>query len=358
MKSRFIKELNDYGRQNLSMYKRFELSNPLTESLGVATVALLLLIGGDMVLDKTSNITASEFIAFIIIFSQVLQPAKTLTSAFNTVQRGLASADRVFEYIDKESIRETNNGRESIKKLKESIVFKNVDFAYEKDKVLKNISFEIKKGEKIAVVGPSGGGKSTVIDLLSKFYTIEKGDIIIDGKNINNYKTDDLRKMIGIVTQESILFHDTIKNNITFGADKFDELRMVESSKVANAFHFIDKLEDGFDTMIGERGLKLSGGQRQRICIARAIYKNPPILIFDEATSSLDSESENSVQIAIEEVMRDRTSIIIAHRLSTIKNVDNIIVVDDGKIVEVGTHEKLIKSGNVYSKLLEMQKIK
>ena len=358
MKNRFIKELNDYGKQNLSMYKRFELSNPLTESLGVATVALLLLIGGDMVLNNTSNITASEFIAFIIIFSQVLQPAKTLTSAFNTVQRGLASADRVFEYIDKESIREINNGKEPIKKLKESIVFKNVDFAYEKDKVLKNVSFEIKKGEKIAVVGPSGGGKSTLIDLLSKFYTIEKGDIIIDGKNINNYKNDDLRKLIGVVTQESILFHDTIKNNITFGTDKFDELKMINSSKVANAFHFIDKLDDRFDTVIGERGLKLSGGQRQRICIARAIYKNPPILIFDEATSSLDSESENSVQIAIEEVMKNRTSIIIAHRLSTIKNVDNIIVVDNGKIVEVGSHEKLIKSGNVYSKLLEMQKIK
>ena len=358
MKNRFIKELNDYGKQNLSMYKRFELSNPLTESLGVATVALLLLIGGDMVLNNTSNITASEFIAFIIIFSQVLQPAKTLTSAFNTVQRGLASADRVFEYIDKESIREINNGKEPIKKLKESIVFKNVDFAYEKDKVLKNVSFEIKKGEKIAVVGPSGGGKSTLIDLLSKFYKIEKGDIIIDGKNINNYKNDDLRKLIGVVTQESILFHDTIKNNITFGTHKFDELKMINSSKVANAFHFIDKLDDRFDTVIGERGLKLSGGQRQRICIARAIYKNPPILIFDEATSSLDSESENSVQIAIEEVMKNRTSIIIAHRLSTIKNVDNIIVVDNGKIVEVGSHEKLIKSGNVYSKLLEMQKIK
>ena len=358
MKNRFIKELNDYGKQNLSMYKRFELSNPLTESLGVATVALLLLIGGDMVLNNTSNITASEFIAFIIIFSQVLQPAKSLTSAFNTVQRGLASADRVFEYIDKESIREINNGKEPIKKLKESIVFKNVDFAYEKDKVLKNVSFEIKKGEKIAVVGPSGGGKSTLIDLLSKFYTIEKGDIIIDGKNINNYKNDDLRKLIGVVTQESILFHDTIKNNITFGTDKFDELKMINSSKVANAFHFIDKLDDRFDTVIGERGLKLSGGQRQRICIARAIYKNPPILIFDEATSSLDSESENSVQIAIEEVMKNRTSIIIAHRLSTIKNVDNIIVVDNGKIVEVGSHEKLIKSGNVYTKLLEMQKIK
>ena len=358
MKNRFIKELNDYGKQNLSMYKRFELSNPLTESLGVATVALLLLIGGDMVLNNTSNITAAEFIAFIIIFSQVLQPAKTLTSAFNTVQRGLASADRVFEYIDKESIREINNGKEPIKKLKESIVFKNVDFAYEKDKVLKNVSFEIKKGEKIAVVGPSGGGKSTLIDLLSKFYTIEKGDIIIDGKNINNYKNDDLRKLIGVVTQESILFHDTIKNNITFGTDKFDELKMINSSKVANAFHFIDKLDDRFDTVIGERGLKLSGGQRQRICIARAIYKNPPILIFDEATSSLDSESENSVQIAIEEVMKNRTSIIIAHRLSTIKNVDNIIVVDNGKIVEVGSHEKLIKSGNVYTKLLEMLKIK
>ena len=358
MKSRFIKQLNDYGKQNLSMYKRFELSNPLTETLGVATVAFLLLIGGDMVLDNTSNISASEFIAFIIIFSQVLQPAKTLTSAFNTVQRGLASADRVFEYIDKESIRETNNGKASIKNLEKSIVFSNVDFAYEKDKVLKNISFEIKKGEKIAVVGPSGGGKSTLIDLISKFYIIEKGEIIIDGKNINNYKTNDLRKIVGVVTQESILFHDTIKNNITFGTDKFDELKMIESSKIANAFQFIDKLEDGYDTIIGERGLKLSGGQRQRICIARAIYKNPPILIFDEATSSLDSKSENSVQIAIEEVMKDRTSIIIAHRLSTIKNVDNIIVIDNGKIVEVGNHEKLIKSGNVYSKLLEMQKIK
>ena len=358
MKSRFIKQLNDYGKQNLSMYKRFELSNPLTETLGVATVAFLLLIGGDMVLDNTSNISASEFIAFIIIFSQVLQPAKTLTSAFNTVQRGLASADRVFEYIDKESIRETKNGKASIKNLEKSIVFSNVDFAYEKDKVLKNISFEIKKGEKIAVVGPSGGGKSTLIDLISKFYIIEKGEIIIDGNNINNYKTNDLRKIVGVVNQESILFHDTIKNNITFGTDKFDELKMIESSKIANAFQFIDKLEDGYDTIIGERGLKLSGGQRQRICIARAIYKNPPILIFDEATSSLDSKSENSVQIAIEEVMKDRTSIIIAHRLSTIKNVDNIIVIDNGKIVEVGNHEKLIKSGNVYSKLLEMQKIK
>ena len=358
MKSRFIKELNDYGKQNLSMYKRFELSNPITDSLGVATVALLLIIGGDMVLGNTSSISGSEFIAFIIIFSQVLKPAKTLTSAFNSAQRGLASADRVFEYIDKESIKEINNGKETIIKLKESIVFNNVDFGYENDKVLKKISFEIKKGEKIALVGPSGGGKSTIIDLLINFYKIQNGTIQIDGKNLYDYRTDDLRKLIGIVTQDSILFHDTIKNNITFGNHKFNELKMIQSSKVANALPFIDKLKDGFETIIGEKGLKLSGGQRQRICIARAIYKNPPILIFDEATSSLDSKSENSVQIAIEEVMKDRTSIIIAHRLSTIKNVDSIIVIDNGKIVEVGSHEKLLKSGKIYSKLLEMQKIK
>lgn len=357
MRSRFRNEVNDYGKQNLSMYKRFELSNPITEFLGIATVALLLLIGGEMVLNNSSLISASEFIAFIIIFSQVLPPAKALTTTFNTVQRGLASADRVFEYIDKEEIIEEDKGLEKITDIKKSISFNNVYFAYKNKNVLKDISFKINKGDKIAIVGPSGSGKSTIIDLISKFYKVKSGDIKIDGKNINSYNTYDIRKLIGIVTQESLLFHDSIRNNITFGTNEIDEDKMIESARIANAFNFIDNLDDKFDTEIGERGLKLSGGQRQRICIARAIYKDPPILIFDEATSSLDSKSEISVQKAVEEVMKDRTSIIIAHRLSTIKNVDKIIVIEDGKIIEMGSHQELIKKDDFYSKLSKMQNL-
>ena len=357
MRDKFDEEVKDYGRQNLSMYKRFELSNPLSEFLSIATVAIILLIGGGMVLDNSSDISASEFIAFIIIFSQVIPPAKTMTTAFNTVQRGLASAERVFEYIDKETIRESVSGKREILDIKSSIEFKEVTFSYDDENVLEDISFEINKGEKIALVGPSGGGKSTIIDLLSKFYRVKKGKILIDGTDINDYDTNMLRNMIGIVTQESILFHDSIRNNISFGDRNIDEKKIIESAKVANALKFIEGLEEKFDTVIGERGLKLSGGQRQRICIARAIYKDPPILIFDEATSSLDSESESSVQKAIEEVMKNRTSIIIAHRLSTIKNVDKIIVIEGGKIIEVGRHEDLIKSNNVYSKFIKMQNI-
>ena len=357
MREKFGDEVKDYGRQNLSMYKRFELSNPLSEFLSIATVAIILLIGGGMVLDNSSDISASEFIAFIIIFSQVIPPAKTMTTAFNTVQRGLASAERVFEYIDKENIREAVGGEREIEDVNSSIEFKGVTFSYEEENVLEDISFKINKGEKIAIVGPSGGGKSTIIDLLSKFYRVEKGRILIDGTDINEYDTNKLRNIIGIVTQESILFHDTIRSNISFGDRTVDEKKIIESAKVANALKFIESLDEKFDTLIGERGLKLSGGQRQRICIARAIYKDPPILIFDEATSSLDSASESSVQKAIEEVMKNRTSIIIAHRLSTIKNVDKIIVIDGGKIIEIGRHEDLIKSNNVYSKFIKMQNI-
>ena len=357
MKKRFGEEVNEYGRQNYSMYKRFELSNPVSEFLGIVTVSVILLVGGGMVLDSSSDITASEFIAFIIIFSQVLPPAKAITGAFNTIQRGVASADRVFEFIDKSKRDEEDKGKESIETLKNSITFEKVSFAYENENVLNNISFKIKRGESVAIVGPSGGGKSTIIDLLSKFYTLKNGSIKIDGKNINKYKTDDIRKMIGIVTQESLLFHDTIRNNICFGSEECDNNNLTKAAEIANAYDFIMKLEDKYDTIIGERGLKLSGGQRQRICIARAIYKDPPILIFDEATSSLDSKSEKSVQTAIEKVMKDRTSIIIAHRLSTIKNVDKIIVIDKGKIVEMGSHEELLKKNNIYSNLSKMQNL-
>jgi len=354
---KFEEEVNDYGKQNLSMYKRFELASPISEFLGVATVAGILLIGGSMVLDKSSDISASEFIAFIIIFSQVLNPAKAISDAFNTIQRGLASADRTFEYIDKTIIIEEEDGTQKIKKLESKISFNNVSFAYETDKVLDKIDFNIKKGEKIALIGPSGSGKSTIIDLLSKFYKVQKGEIKIDGKNINTYDTYSLRTMMGVVTQESIVFHDTITNNITFGNKNINMEKIINAAKIANAYEFINKLKNKFDTIIGERGLKLSGGQRQRLCIARAIYKNPPILILDEATSSLDSESEKVVQHAIENVMENRTSIIIAHRLSTVINVDKIILIDEGKIVGIGNHKDLIKNSEMYKKLIQMQNL-
>ena len=354
---KFKEEVNDYGKQNLSMYKRFELASPISEFLGVATVAGILLIGGSMVLDKSSDISASEFIAFIIIFSQVLNPAKAISDAFNTIQRGLASADRTFEYVDKTIIVEEEDGTQKIEKLESKISFNNVSFAYETDEVLNKIDFNIKKGEKIALIGPSGSGKSTIIDLLSKFYKVKKGEIKIDGKNINTYDTYSLRTMMGVVTQESIVFHDTITNNITFGNKNINMEEIINAAKIANAYEFINKLENKFDTIIGERGLKLSGGQRQRLCIARAIYKNPPILILDEATSSLDSESEKVVQHAIENVMENRTSIIIAHRLSTVINVDKIILIDEGKIVGIGNHKDLIKNSEMYKKLIQMQNL-
>jgi subfamily B ATP-binding cassette protein MsbA len=354
---KFKEEVYDYGKQNLSMYKRFELASPISEFLGVATVAGILLIGGGMVLDKSSDISASEFIAFIIIFSQVLNPAKAISDAFNTIQRGLASADRTFEYVDKTIIVEEEDGTQKIEKLESKITFNNVSFAYETDKVLDKISFNIKKGEKIALIGPSGSGKSTIIDLLSKFYKVKKGEIKIDGKNINTYDTYSLRTMMGVVTQESIVFHDTITNNITFGNKNINMEKIINAAKIANAYDFINKLENKFDTIIGERGLKLSGGQRQRLCIARAIYKNPPILILDEATSSLDSESEKVVQNAIENVMKNRTSIIIAHRLSTVINVDKIILIDEGKIIGIGNHKDLIKNSEMYKKLIQMQNL-
>ena len=357
MIKKFDKEVQNYGINNLMMYKRYELASPMSEFLGVATVAGILIIGGNMVLDNKSELSASEFIAFIIIFSQVLKPARALSDAYAIIQRGIASADRVFELVDLKPIIDERNIGSDINNLESEIEFSNISFSYEKTAVLHNISLNIKKGERVALVGPSGGGKSTIVDLLTRFYDCSSGKILIDNKNLKEYKIESIRNLIGIVTQDSILFHDSIKNNISFGYPKLDFEKIKNAAFIANAKNFIENLDEQYNTIIGERGMKLSGGQRQRICIARAIYKNPPILILDEATSSLDSEAEKKVQNAIEKIMEKRTSIIIAHRLSTIQNCDKIVIIDNGKIIGEGKHDYLIKNNPTYIKLIKMQNI-
>ncbi len=357
MVKKFDKEVQNYGNNNLMMYKRYELASPMSEFLGVATVAGILIIGGNMVLDNKSELSASEFIAFIIIFSQILKPARALSDAYAIVQRGIASADRVFELVDLKPIIDERNIGSDIHNLEFEIEFSNVSFSYEKTAVLHNISLNIKKGESVALVGPSGGGKSTIVDLLTRFYDCSSGKILIDNKNLKEYKIESIRNLMGIVTQDSILFHDSIKNNISFGYPKIDFEKIKNAAFIANAKNFIENLDEQYNTIVGERGMKLSGGQRQRICIARAIYKNPPILILDEATSSLDSEAEKKVQNAIEKIMEKRTSIIIAHRLSTIQNCDKIVIIDGGKIIGEGKHDYLIKNNPTYIKLIKMQNI-
>jgi subfamily B ATP-binding cassette protein MsbA len=310
-----------------------------------------------MVLDDSSDLAAAQFIGFLILFSQVLNPAKSLASSFSNINRGIASAERVFELIDtKTEIKEAIDAK-ALHSFEKSIVFKNVSFAYGKASVINDISFEVKKGQVVALVGPSGGGKTTITDLIPRFYDTSTGQVMVDGIDIKELKIEDLRNQMGIVTQESILFNDSVANNILFGQSQISEDKLKAAARIANAHDFIENLESGYHTNIGERGAKLSGGQRQRICIARAIIKNPPILILDEATSSLDSVSEKLVQDAIIKLMENRTTIVIAHRLSTIQHADLIYVIDKGKIVEQGNHDSLIKKNGIYRKLTVMQSV-
>jgi subfamily B ATP-binding cassette protein MsbA len=286
----------------------------------------------------------------------IIQPAKSFSNGLTALQKGTASAKRVFELIDLESdIRDKENAK-TVNEFNNEIEFKNVSFAYQTDPVLRDINLTIKKGKTIALVGPSGGGKSTLADLLPRFYDPGKGTVLLDGVALTDLKLESLRKLIGMVTQESILFHDTIFNNIAFGMPEATEQAVIEAAKIANAHEFIMQTEHGYETVIGERGSKLSGGQRQRLSIARAILKNPPILILDEATSALDSESEKLVQEALFKLMENRTSLIIAHRLSTIQHADEIIVIQNGTIAERGTHSELIQKEGLYRKLIEIQR--
>ncbi|MCG8340329.1 MAG: ABC transporter ATP-binding protein/permease [Cytophagales bacterium] len=354
---KFKKENENYANINVSMARKNELGSPVSEFMGVLVVTIILAYGGRLVLQNASELTASEFITYITIFSQILVPAKSISSAFSSIQRGLASGRRIFSLIDKRPIIVNKKDSMKIQTFEQAITFKNVTFAYDDKPVLENINFTIEKGKNTALVGPSGAGKSTIADLIPRFYDPTAGEVQIDGCTLKAYELQSLRRLMGIVTQESILFHDTVFNNIAFGKPEASEEAVMKAAQIANAHDFIMALPQGYQTRIGERGSKLSGGQRQRLSIARAILKNPPILILDEATSALDTASEKLVQDALNKLMQHRTSLVIAHRLSTIQHADEIIVIERGKIVERGTHETLIQKEGLYKRLRRMQHV-
>ena len=350
-----------YTRVIKFVNRKRDLSSPMSEFLSSIIIAIVVWFGATLILNAAAtpgaepSITAANFIAYIVVFSQIISPAKSFSQGFYSLQKGMASADRIFEVLDAEEVIVEKQDALELPDFKDSIIYNNVSFHYNEVNVLKNINLTIPKGKMIALVGESGGGKSTLVDLLPRFYDVSEGHILIDGTDIRDFKISDVRGLMGIVSQESILFNDTVFNNIAFGLEHATREAVIEAAKIANAHDFIMEMEDGYDTVIGDRGMNLSGGQRQRISIARAVLKNPPILILDEATSSLDTESERLVQEALAKVMTNRTSVVIAHRLSTIQNADEIIVMVKGQIVERGKHEELIELGGVYKRLTDLQ---
>ena len=352
-KERFEKENEDYTRQMTRMFRRIDLASPLSEFLGVSVIIATMLYGGNLVFE--GSLSGEELITYLGIFYNVIAPSKSLTDAVSNAQRGIASMDRINHILEADDeINDPENPVE-INSLTDSVVFENMSFQYETDYVLKNVSFEIPKGKSVALVGQSGSGKSTIANLLPRFYDLKEGEITIDKINIKDTTLKNLRSLMGVVTQEAILFNDTIANNISFGIENSTQAKIEEAAKIANAHDFILQLPKGYQTNIGDGGGKLSGGQKQRISIARAVLKNPDILVLDEATSALDTESEKLVQDALNNLMKNRTSLIIAHRLSTIQHADEIIVMHEGEIIERGTHNELINLNGTYTKLIEMQ---
>lgn len=349
-------ETSYHRKVNLSIARKNELASPVSETLGVMIVAGILFFGGSLVLGENSTLTPGAFLMFLGLFAQVIQPAKNFSNGITSVQKGTVSAQRIFEVIDTIPLIQNKPRAKILEQFEQEIEFRNVNFAYDKDHVLRNINLKIKKGKTVALVGPSGGGKSTLADLVPRFYDPAQGEVLLDGIPLTDYEIESLRRQMGVVTQESILFNDTIFNNIAFGKENVREEDVIQAAKVANAHDFIMQTENGYQTTIGERGSKLSGGQRQRLSIARAVLKNPPILILDEATSALDSESERLVQDALNNLMMNRTSIVIAHRLSTIQHADEIVVIQNGQIIERGRHDELIRQSGLYRKLNEIQK--
>lgn len=352
---RFSSANNLFYRTTNRIGRRQALAHPMSEFLGTTTIAIVLWFGGALILRGNSVINAGEFIYYLIIFYSIINPAKDLTKAAYTIQRGLAAMERVDKILSTENPIKNPEKPVTNVALNHAIEYRNVWFKYNEDWIIKDVTLTIKKGQTVALVGQSGSGKSTMADLLPRFYDVNKGGIFIDGVNIKDMKVFDLRAMMGNVNQEAILFNDTFYNNITFGVTDATQEEVEEAARIANAHDFIMATEQGYDTPIGDRGCRLSGGQRQRVSIARAILKNPPILILDEATSALDTESERLVQEALENLMKNRTTLVIAHRLSTIKDADLICVMQEGRIVEAGRHEELIALNGYYKHLVDMQ---
>ena len=355
VRDNFDRTNEEHKAVSRAMYSRQELASPLSEFLGISVAAAVLFYGGVLQMSGELGMGLSDFIVYIAFYWRVLEPSKAIAAAYSSVQKGLVSGNRIFAILDAvPSIRKAEHPVH-VSEFNHSIEYRDVSFRYSTDYVLKDICLTIPKGKMIAVVGPSGAGKSTLVDLLPRFYDVTDGSILIDGVDIRDYYPKELISLMGIVTQEAILFNDSVRNNITFGMENVSEEDVVRAARIANAHDFIMQMEHGYDTNIGDRGGKLSGGQRQRIAIARAVLKNPPIMILDEATSALDTESERLVQDALTNLMKNRTSIVIAHRLSTIQHADEIVVMKEGRIVERGAHTSLLASGGLYSHLCEMQ---
>ena len=339
-----------------SVINRKNLAGPLSEFLGICSITVILWYGGMMVL-KENSLDASTFLVYLGLAYNILTPAKSLSKASYKIRKAYGAAERVFQVLDDNRFIKSNEDNTPLKDFNTSINFNNVSFRYESEDVIKNLSLKIKKGETVALVGQSGSGKSTIANLISRFYDISEGEITVDGKNIKEVNLKSLRKLIGLVTQDSILFNDSIKNNLLIGKENATDQEIIQALKIANAWEFVKELPETIESNIGDSGNKLSGGQKQRLSIARAVLKNPPIMILDEATTALDSESESLVQIALDNVMKNKTSLVIAHRLSTIQNADNILVLDKGKVIQPGKHKDLMDKGGIYANLVHMQTI-
>jgi subfamily B ATP-binding cassette protein MsbA len=355
IKSKFDEENKFYSFLNRKMARRQQLASPVSQTLGVLVVVFILLYGGTMILNGTGDLSADQFVVYLATFSQVMQPIKALTDSFSGIHSGISAGERVLQLVDTKPELVNKEHAETLDIFKNSLEFNQVAFNYGEKQVLSNINLTIEKGQTVALVGPSGGGKSTLMDLIPRFHDPKSGNIKIDGHDYRDLTVESIRAQMGTVNQESFLFNDSIFNNIAFAKPDASEEEVIAAAKIANAHEFILNTESGYQTFVGDRGNRLSGGQRQRVCIARAVLANPPIMLLDEATSALDTESEKLVQDALNNLMKNRTSIVIAHRLSTIQHADKIVVIDKGTVIETGNHQQLISQNGLYKRLIDMQ---